>query len=209
MVIAATLLLGVVFFRLHSLPERLGHKKLQFEIVAVLGLLSLFTHVHAFWVAGLLLALIDLPDFQTPLQRIANSLETFLRRGEPSRGRIARPTRAPAARAEALVMLELALCSLVTILPDFLYRRYQQGKRIGHEITIYSVWFELRWGITACVMLTVLLITIIFYHHPSTTSAVPLFPHRSRSARNERPRERDLCQVARPGREGRANLQVG
>jgi hypothetical protein len=74
-VIAVTLLLGVVFFRLHSLPERLGHKKLQFEIVAVLGLLSLFTQVHAFWVAGLLLALIDLPDFQTPLQRIATSLE--------------------------------------------------------------------------------------------------------------------------------------
>ena len=75
MVIATVLGLGVVFFRLHSLPERLGHKKLQFEIVAVLGLLSLFTHVHAFWVAGLLLALIDLPDFQTPLKRIATSLE--------------------------------------------------------------------------------------------------------------------------------------
>ncbi len=76
-VIATVLGLGVLFFRLHSLPERLGHKKLQFEIVAVLGLLSLFTHVHAFWVAGLLLALIDLPDFQTPLKRIATSLETF------------------------------------------------------------------------------------------------------------------------------------
>ncbi len=75
MVIATVLGLGVLFFRLHSLPERLGHKKLQFEVVAVLGLLSLFTHVHAFWVAGLLLALIDLPDFQTPLQRIATSLE--------------------------------------------------------------------------------------------------------------------------------------
>lgn len=74
-VIATVLALGVVFFRLHSLPERLGHKKFQFEIVAVLGLLSLFTHVHAFWVAGLLLALIDLPDFQTPLKRIATSLE--------------------------------------------------------------------------------------------------------------------------------------
>ena len=74
-VIAAVLTLGVIFFRLHSLPERLGHKKLQFEIVAVLGLLSLFTHVHAFWVAGLLLALIDLPDFQTPLRRMATSLE--------------------------------------------------------------------------------------------------------------------------------------
>jgi len=73
--IAVVFGLGSVFFRLHSLPERLGHKKLQFEIVAVLGLLSLFTHVHAFWVAGLLLALIDLPDFQTPLRRIAASLE--------------------------------------------------------------------------------------------------------------------------------------
>ena len=74
-VIAVVFGLGSLFFRLHSLPERLGHKKLQFEIVAVLGLLSLFTHQHIFWVAGLLLALIDLPDFQTPLKRIATSLE--------------------------------------------------------------------------------------------------------------------------------------
>ncbi len=74
-VVAIVLGLGVIFFRLHSLPERLGHKKFQFEIVAVLGLLSLFTHVHAFWVAGLLLALIDIPDFQTPLKRMAASLE--------------------------------------------------------------------------------------------------------------------------------------
>jgi multidrug resistance efflux pump len=72
-------------------------------------------------------------------------------------------------------MLEIALCSLFTILPDYLYRRYMQGKRIGHEITQYSVWFELRWGITACLMLTVLLITIIFYHHPSTTSVTAFF----------------------------------
>jgi hypothetical protein len=74
-VVATVFGLGVIFFRLHSLPERLGHKKFQFEIVAVLGLLSLFTHVHAFWVAALLLALIDIPDFQTPLKRIAASLE--------------------------------------------------------------------------------------------------------------------------------------
>lgn len=74
-VLTIVMVLGLLFFRLHSLPERLGHKKLQFEIVAVLGLLSLFTHVHAFWVAGLLLALIDLPDFQTPLRRIADSVE--------------------------------------------------------------------------------------------------------------------------------------
>jgi multidrug resistance efflux pump len=68
-------------------------------------------------------------------------------------------------------MLEIMLCSLVTILPDYLYRRYRQGKRIGHEITLYSVWFELRFGIIACLMLTVSLITMIFYFHPSTTSA--------------------------------------
>ncbi len=51
--VIAVLLLGVMFFWLHSLPERLGHKKLQFEIVAVLGLISLFTHIHLFWVIGL------------------------------------------------------------------------------------------------------------------------------------------------------------
>ncbi len=74
-VIAIVVGLGLLFFRLHSLPERMGHKKLQFEVVAVLCLLSLFTHNHAFWVAGLLLALIDLPDFQTPLKRMAGALE--------------------------------------------------------------------------------------------------------------------------------------
>ena len=68
-------------------------------------------------------------------------------------------------------MLEVLFCSLLTILPDYLYRRYAQGKRIGKEITLYSVWFELRWGIIACLMLTVGLITVIFYFHPSTTSA--------------------------------------
>jgi hypothetical protein len=68
---------GVLFFRLHTLPERIAHKgkKLQFEIVAVLGLLALFTHVHLFWVAGLLLALIDFPDFGGWLGRIARSVE--------------------------------------------------------------------------------------------------------------------------------------
>ncbi|MGY4368886.1 multidrug resistance efflux pump [Bradyrhizobium sp. LB1.3] len=68
-------------------------------------------------------------------------------------------------------MLELLLCATFTILPDYLYRRYRQGKRFGHEITLYSVWFELRFGIIACLMLTVSLITIIFYFHPSTSSA--------------------------------------
>jgi multidrug resistance efflux pump len=72
-------------------------------------------------------------------------------------------------------MLELMFCSLLTIVPDYLYRRYVQGKRFGKEITFYSVWFELRWGITACLILTVGLITVIFYNHPSTTSATLFF----------------------------------
>ena len=72
-------------------------------------------------------------------------------------------------------MLELMFCSLLTILPDYLYRRYGQGKRIGKEITFYSVWFELRWGITGCVILTVALITTVFYNHPSTSSATLFF----------------------------------
>ncbi|MCC8968487.1 HlyD family secretion protein [Bradyrhizobium sp. Pear76] len=79
-------------------------------------------------------------------------------------------------------MLELLLCSLFTILPDYLYRRYRQGKRFGKEITFFSVWYELRWGITGCLMLTIALITMIFYYHPSTSSAaiyfrtVPILP---------------------------------
>jgi multidrug resistance efflux pump len=72
-------------------------------------------------------------------------------------------------------MFELMLCSMFTLVPDYLYRRYVQGKRIGEEITLFSMWYELRWGITGCVMLTVLLITTIFYFHPSTTSAVLFF----------------------------------
>ncbi|WP_436643987.1 HlyD family secretion protein [Microbaculum sp. FT89] len=72
-------------------------------------------------------------------------------------------------------MLELFLCSMVTILPDYLYRRFAQGKRIGREITLFSVWYELRWGITLCLILTVSLITTIFYFHPSTKAATSVF----------------------------------
>lgn len=72
-------------------------------------------------------------------------------------------------------MLEFLLCSLVTIVPDYLCRRYIQGKRWGGEITFFTMWYELRWGITACVLLTVALITLIFYYHPSTANASPFF----------------------------------
>jgi len=72
-------------------------------------------------------------------------------------------------------MLELLLCSLFTIFPDYLYRRYVQGKRLGREITFYTIWYELRYGITACLILTISLITTIFYFHPSTSNATMLF----------------------------------
>jgi multidrug resistance efflux pump len=72
-------------------------------------------------------------------------------------------------------MLELMLCSMLTLLPDYLIRRYVQGRRIGHEITIFSVWYELRWGITLCLILTVLLITVVLYNHPASTNVTSLF----------------------------------
>lgn len=79
--VCALVAAGVFFFWLHSLPERMVHNRIQFDIVAVLVLLSLFTHVHAFWIVALLLALIKFPevsqiDFIGPLRRIAAALET-------------------------------------------------------------------------------------------------------------------------------------
>jgi hypothetical protein len=89
MVVVGIVLLGSIlavgnfYLHLHTMPERMAHKsqKLQFEVVAVLGLLALFTHNHLFWVIGLFLAMIDLPDFGTPLRRIAGSVEKIA--GDP------------------------------------------------------------------------------------------------------------------------------
>ena len=69
-------------------------------------------------------------------------------------------------------MFELMFCSMLTILPDYLIRRYVQGKRFGKEITLFSVWYELRWGITACALLTVSLITVVFYFVASRPRAL-------------------------------------
>ncbi len=92
LVVGIVLALGIVFFRLHSLPERLGHKKFQFEIVAVLGLLSLFTHVHAFWVAGLLLALDRSSGFPDAAEEDGDFVGETLR--HENRGRRGARTRA-------------------------------------------------------------------------------------------------------------------
>jgi hypothetical protein len=90
--VLAILMFGSLFLTLHTLPERIAHKshKLQFEIVAVLGLLALFTHIHLFWMAGLLLALIDIPDFGGSLSRIAGSTEKLAGIG-PGEGAVTMP----------------------------------------------------------------------------------------------------------------------
>ena len=72
-------------------------------------------------------------------------------------------------------MLELIFSALITILPDYLYRHYKQGKRLGHEITLFNVWYELRWGLTACAILAITLLTVIFYYHPTTRNVSAAF----------------------------------
>ena len=104
--IAAVLGVGLLYLHLHSIPERMMHRKankLQFEIVAVLALLALFTHINLFWVAALLLAMITIPDFSTPLQSMAESLARLSGRGGevPSADPMpAEPGPSPAAAAD-------------------------------------------------------------------------------------------------------------
>jgi hypothetical protein len=76
-VLVALIALGVIYLKLHALPEQVAHRgqKVQFELVAVLALLALFTHNHIFWIAGLLLALTPLPDVKTPVSAIVGSLD--------------------------------------------------------------------------------------------------------------------------------------
>ena len=84
--VAFVLAIGLLYLRLHALPDHIAHKsqKAQYEIVCVLGLIAMFTHVNAFWVAGLLLAMIDLPDFSTPLRRISGAVDKM---ADNSKGR--------------------------------------------------------------------------------------------------------------------------
>jgi hypothetical protein len=76
-VIALVLIIGVIYFKLHAIPEQMAHKynSTQLQIVGILSLLSLVTHNNIFWIAALLLVAIKLPDFITPLNTIAHSLD--------------------------------------------------------------------------------------------------------------------------------------
>jgi NADH:ubiquinone oxidoreductase subunit 5 (subunit L)/multisubunit Na+/H+ antiporter MnhA subunit len=73
----SVLMFGILFFRLHNLPEQMAHgsKKAQLEIVSLLCLIGLLTHIHAFWIVALLLAFIDFPDFPGWLGRITAAVE--------------------------------------------------------------------------------------------------------------------------------------
>ena len=83
--LAAVVGIGVFYLKLHALPEQLAHRgqKVQFQFVSVLALLALFTHNHAFWIAGLLLALIPLPDIKTPIASITDSLHRIAANSGP------------------------------------------------------------------------------------------------------------------------------
>lgn len=111
---------GVFYFRLHSLPEHLAHKnkKIQAELVALLCLISLFTHMHIFWIIGLVLAFIEFPDFGAPLNRIAGSAEK-LAGFRPGEGYVALPNPAAAYEhaKEAPVELETARTPIDAAVP--------------------------------------------------------------------------------------------
>ena len=78
-VVASIILAGVIFLTIHSLPERMAHKskKVLLDLIALLCLLALLTHEHLFWFIAIVLAFIDIPDFLTPVNRIARSVETM------------------------------------------------------------------------------------------------------------------------------------
>ncbi|MBL8575767.1 MAG: hypothetical protein JNK47_00950 [Mesorhizobium sp.] len=108
--IVAILGLGSVYFRLHSLPEKLAHgnaSKVQFEVVAVLALLALLTHNNMLWVAALILALVPIPDLHGPLATMAEALARMagLRRSNAVEPQKEPVTTAPASLGEPVAEL--------------------------------------------------------------------------------------------------------
>jgi hypothetical protein len=98
-VLLVVFLVGILYLRLHALPEHMAHgaSKTQLQIIGALGLIALFTHNHLFWIAALLLAMIKFPDFASPVRSIARSLAKIARR----EGREDRDAREPQERAAA------------------------------------------------------------------------------------------------------------
>lgn len=84
LILILALVLGVVYFKLHALPERMAHRQnsTQLQLIAVLAILALLTHNNVFWVGALLLAVVRFPDFLTPINSIDRSLKSLAGRGE-------------------------------------------------------------------------------------------------------------------------------
>lgn len=78
-VVGLILLLGIFYFTLHALPERMAHKSnaTQLQLISILGIMALFTHNNIFWVAALVLAAFRPPDLVSPLRSMANSLQSL------------------------------------------------------------------------------------------------------------------------------------
>ena len=140
--VVGVITLGSLYFRLHALPEHLAHgkaSKLQFEVVAVLALLALFTHNTWFWVAALLLAIIPVPDLYGPLAGMAESLATMARRwtrGADGASRVSEPTEAPPSGRARRVAVTESFAQVIeppqpalTTLPDLPASKVQANPR--------------------------------------------------------------------------------
>lgn len=82
--VGVILLIGVLYLTLHAMPERMAHESnhSQMQVVGILALLALFTHNNLFWVVAILVAAFRMPDFMTPLNSIASSLQAATRGGK-------------------------------------------------------------------------------------------------------------------------------
>ncbi len=86
--IGTILLIGVGYLTLHAMPEKMAHESnhSQMQVVGILALLALFTHNNLFWVVAILVAAFRMPDFMTPLNSIASSLEIATRGAKAAGG---------------------------------------------------------------------------------------------------------------------------
>ncbi|MEX0278219.1 MAG: hypothetical protein AB3N19_11925 [Ruegeria sp.] len=83
--VVVVLLVGVGYLTLHSVPEKMAHENNhpQFQLVGILALLALFTHNGIFWVAAILVAGFQFPDFAAPLKNIADAIRSLGRSPVP------------------------------------------------------------------------------------------------------------------------------
>lgn len=80
--ITVTMLVGVLYFTLHHLPEKIGTKvnSSQILLIGILSLIAMFTHNNTFFFAALILAAVQLPDWTTPFTSIAKSLQDLAKK---------------------------------------------------------------------------------------------------------------------------------